>query len=196
MVKGYWQFGTVALIVASAGIVAGCAGGQNNQTQSPTPMSGKDDPAPTPAQVARMIEPNVLGIACLYDPFSPWIWNTEHTQVKGVRIAALYLLGPNSTGVFGDGTIHPRMYLAYKDAQGKLDYKLIKEWSFDTQQAMPFRAKKRVRWGWGYGLFLPLGDMDLTGKDIRLTVSFERIDGLVITGNKKDFRIPAKPEKG
>jgi len=145
---------------------------------------------PTPDEVARMLEPNVLGIRCFYDPFNPWIWNGDHTRVRGVKINALYLQGPNYTGVFGDGTICPRLFVSTRDLRGRLEYRLVKEWAFDVEQAMPFRAKKRMEAGWGYALFLTWGDVDLSGRSIRLTVNFERADGLVISGSKKDFRVP------
>lgn len=137
-----------------------------------------------------MLESNVLGVSCFYDPFNPFIWNSEHTRVQGIKINALYLRGPHYTGVFGDGVIHPKLYVATRDEEGKLTYKLIKEWSLDVNQAMPFRAKKRMKAGWGYALFLNWGDMDLTGQSLRLTVNFERTDGIVISGSKKDFRVP------
>lgn len=155
--------------------------------------SGDPDREPTPEEVARMIEPNVLGVSCFYDPFNPWIWNEDHTQVRGVKIGAMFLLGPESTGVFGDGIILPKLFVSYRNEQGKRAYKLVKEWSFDVDQAMPFRAKRRTRWGWGYALFLPWGDIDLAGRDVRITVSFKRADGLLISGSKKDFRVP-RPE--
>ena len=56
-------------------------------------------------------------------------------------------------------------------------HRLIKEWAFDVEQAMPFRAKKKSRWGWGYGLFLTWNDLDLRGKEVRLVITFERADG-------------------
>lgn len=150
----------------------------------------EDKPDPTPQQVAGMLEPNVLGVACYYDSFNPWIWNEDRTVVRGLKINALYLRGPNSIGVFGDGIIHPKLYVAYHDDQGKLAYKMVKEWTFDVQQAMPFRAKKRTKVGWGYALFLNWGDLNVQGRDVRLIVSFDRADGVMIAGSKKDFKIP------
>jgi hypothetical protein len=69
------------------------------------------------------------------------------------------------------------------------------EWMFDVDEALPFRCKRRMVAGWGYAIFLPWGDMNLAGREIRLTVSFERKDGVVISGSKKDFRVPKPGEK-
>jgi hypothetical protein len=137
-----------------------------------------------------MIEPNVLGVSCFYDPFNPWLWNNEHTQVHGIKINALYLRGPNYTGVFGEGVIRPKLFVQYRDDEGKIQYKLIKEWSYDVDQAMPWRAKKRTKAGWGYCLLLNWGDLNLAGRSVRLTVTFERSDGVSVSGSKKDFKVP------
>jgi hypothetical protein len=171
--------------------LAGC--GQNPGAMSrpadggPSRKAGTD---PSLDEVLRMLEPNVLGVSCFYDPFNPWIWNSEHTRVRGLKINALYLRGPNVTGVFGDGTIQPKMYVGYRDEQGIPQFKLIKEWSFDVQQAMPFRSRRRTRAGWGYSLYLNWGDLNLAGRDIRLTVEFVRNDGIKVPGSRKDFRVP------
>jgi len=56
--------------------------------------------------------------------------------------------------VFGEGVIGPRVVRATLDELGKLQYKLINEWSFDVQQALPFRAKKRMKRDGALRLFL------------------------------------------
>lgn len=176
---------------AMAAVLAGCT--ENGMSPETRPAQGYTPPPghePTPDEVARMLEPNVLGVSCLYDPLSPWIWNSEHTRVCGVKINALYLQGAHYTGVFGDGVIHPKLLIAGRDEKGEVEYRVIKEWEFDVQQAMPFRAKKQTRAGWGYALFLNWGDLNLAGRSVRLIVDFRRSDGIVISGSKKDFRVP------
>lgn len=175
-------------------VLSGCAQNTGSPQTRPAPQasaaSWQGGGEPTPEQVSQMLEPNVLGVSCFYDPFNPWIWNIQHTHVRGIKINALYLRGPNYTGVFGDGVFRPKLYVETRDEQGKQEYKLLKEWTFDVQQAMPFRSKKRMKAGWGYALFLDWGEMDLSGQSVRLTISFERKDGIVISGSKKDFRVP------
>ncbi len=189
-------------------LVAGCAdwdpkAGQDGSVANDRPGGASavnsplapGAPEPTPQEVARMLEPNVLGVSCFYSGLSPWMWNQDRTMVRGIKVGAVFLLGPNSTGVFGDGVIHPRLFAAYRDDQGQQHFQLVKEWTFSVDQAMPFRIKRRTRGGWGYTFFLPWGDLDLSGRDIRLTVSFERSDGMVISGSKKDFRVPKAGEQ-
>ncbi|HSW44087.1 MAG TPA: hypothetical protein VLM89_00780 [Phycisphaerae bacterium] len=149
----------------------------------------------SPDQVAQMpLEKNVTGVAAFYAPYSPWIWNKDRSRIIGIAVNALYLMGPDSLGAFGDGVIRPRMYLleAGDDARQKSP-KLVKEWPFGTQQAMPWRAKKRTAMGWGYGFRLLWGEeLDVSGKEIRMIVSFERTDGKVFHSGQKDFRVPPR----
>ena len=167
---------------------------------APGPTSTPDSTGPstpagaaTPEQVAQMpLEPNVVSIATYYTPYNPWLWTPDRSRVRGIIINAFYLGGPKNLGVFGDGVIRPTMYLLDTSQQSKQPPRLLKEWSFDPNQAMPFRAKKQTAMGWGYGR-LPLvwGDeLDLGGKEIRITVSFERRDGAIVHSGKKDFRVP------
>jgi hypothetical protein len=86
--------------------------------------------------------------------------------------------------------------VAHRDEQGQVQFQLAKEWSLDVQQAMPFRSKKRAHAGWAYALFLNWGELDLQGRLVRLVVEFERADGLVVTGSKKDFRVPSPGKNG
>ena len=189
--RGSAKKACVALLAAL--VICGCSenpGWQQEGEPQPAGLFGQKSSTPTPDEVARMLEPNVLGVSCFYDPLNPWLWNTDHTRVRGLRISALYLRGPNYTGVFGDGVIRPKLFVAYRDEEGAEKYRLVKEWEFDVEAALPFRAKRRMRAGWGYGLFLDWDDLDLSGRSIRLIVQFERADGIVISGSKKDFRFP------
>jgi len=147
-------------------------------------------------EVMRMpLEKNVVSIASFYDPYNPWRWSEDHSRIQGIVIKALYLVGPNSLGVFGDGVIRPRMYLLDTSKSNPQPPKLLKEWSFNPEEAMPLRAKKRTAMGWGYRFDLLWGDeFNLVGKEIRMIVTFERADGTVCHSNKKDYRVPTSAQ--
>lgn len=146
-----------------------------------------------PDQVARMAEPDVTAIYASYDPYESWILTDDRARVRGIKIGALYLIGKEGKGVFGKGVIRPRLYLREEDPDGQISYRLIKQWSFDMQEAMPFRSKRKTLVGWGYSLFLTWDDLqvDLTGEDIRIVVGFERADGIRIGSRGTNFRVPA-----
>jgi len=182
-----WAAGSVfSGMMLLAGLAAGC---------QPHPLGGQPGQRLTAAQLANMpLEKNVTGVAAFYAPYSPWIWNDDRSKVIGIVINPLYLVGPDSLGVFGDGVIEPRIYVLEGPPGSDVKTpRLVKEWFFDPQQALQWRAKKRTVWGWGYVLWLIWGDeLDLAGKEIRITVSFERSDGKVFHSGKKDYLVPAR----
>jgi len=137
------------------------------------------------------LEQNIVRVAAYYPSLNPWIWNDARTHVRGIVISALYLEGPDILGVFGDGIIRPRLYLCDPAGAADTQVQLIKEWSFDVEEAHPFRSTKRTLLGNGYRFHLIWGDeLDLSGQSIRMVVVFERRDRTMIYSGKKDFRVP------
>ncbi|NLX12756.1 MAG: hypothetical protein GXY44_03765 [Phycisphaerales bacterium] len=147
---------------------------------------------PTPDEVLRMpVEWNVNAIAVFFNPHSSWIWTEDRSRIQGLFINSLYLLGHNGKGVFGDGVIRPRLFVIETAPDGTKKQTLFKEWSFDVDEAMPFRVKRQAALGWGYGLLpLDLEEADLGGRDIRVVVSFERSDGRIVNHRGNSFRVP------
>lgn len=166
---------------------------QTQPKSKPKASQSPDRYTPSTEAVVNMkLEPNVLNVAAYYAPYNPWVWTNDRSRVRGIIISALYLGGPDVLGVFGDGIIQPRLYVLEPDENDVKQPKLTVEWAFDPAQALPFRAKKRTAMGWGYGMRLLWSeDLDLSGKDIRMTVSFERRDGRTVHSGKKDFKVPS-----
>jgi hypothetical protein len=179
-----------ALPVVCLAVFLGCEAPPGQPAHGGTTQHANYRP-PSVEQVLAMRDPNVVGVAALYDSMNPWLWTENRARVRGVYIKVLYLSGPHSRGVFGDGIIRPKMYVLETDEQGDGDWELAREWEFDVEAALPFRAKREVMLGWGYGLIpLPWGDMDMAGREIRVIVEFERLDGHIVSSGKKDFRVP------
>lgn len=146
-------------------------------------------------EVARMpTEPSVVSIVAFYKSTAPWLWNADRTRVSGIYVSALYLLGPKGLGVFGDGIIRPRMFVVETGKDGKRQTKLVKEWAFNVEEAVPFRAKEKKTLGWGYGLPLPFGHLDVSGREIQMVICFERSDGRLVTSSKQTFLVPKSTE--
>lgn len=172
-----WAVATMLIVL----MVSGCRGRNRKEKVSRNP---------TPEQVAQMLETNIVNVHAYIDAINCWVWNEDRTAPRGIVIKALYLEGP-SGGVFGDGIIRPKLFVAYRDDEGKRRWHLAKEWSYDVEDAMPFRTKKRFMAGWGYQLYLVWGDeLDLTGQEVRLIVEFERRDGIVVRSGKTDRKVP------
>lgn len=137
--------------------------------------------------------PNITGIVPIYGMY-PWLWNRERTRVVGISVGGLFLKGPDGKGVFGDGVIHPRLYEMRRNADtGRKEPRLIEEWTFDNEQALPWRSKEpKGPLGWGYGLRLVWNEgLDLGSREVRLVISFESSNGHVVTSSPKDMIIPA-----
>ena len=142
-------------------------------------------------KVARMpTEPNILNVVAVYNPYTPWLWTEDKARARGIYIGGLYLIGPNWQGVFGDGVIKPRLYVMERQPDGTKAPVLVKEWSFGVEEVLPFRGKMRSKLGWGYGLPLDWGDLNLGGREIRVVVAFEGSDAQIVTSAKKDLIVP------
>lgn len=161
----------------------------------------KDSLAPvkaTASETERMTaDPTVTRVVAYYDPFNPWMWDESRSQVKGIVVNRLYLAGgTDGLGVFGDGTIRPRVFILDNDRTNPKPPRLLKEWSFNVEQALPFRRTTRSVQGQSYSLPLAFDPgTDLAGKEVRIIVTFERSDGMVVQSGKKDFRVPGTPGK-
>lgn len=184
-----WRKGSRAItrfaVAAAPLILAGAC-------QAPPPATPKPGTLLTHQQTSNMpLEKDIREVAAFYDPYMPWIWNDDRSKIRGLVVNALYLIGPNSLGAFADGIIRPRLYLL-EGPVGREQPQLLKEWSFDPDGMLEWRSRKRTAMGWGYKLPLVWGDeIDLRGKSIRITISFERVDGRIVHSSKKDFRLPA-----
>lgn len=178
----------VVLVAAGALLAAGCV----QPGQGP---AARPDDAMTHAAARIPTEPNVVSAVAFYKSMSPWLWNADQTKVSGIYVSALYLLGPKSLGVFGDGTIRPRMFVVEPGKDGRKHTRQIKEWSFNVEEAIPFRAKEKRTLGWGYGIPLGFGDdLDVSGREIQMVICFERNDGRLVTSSKQTFLVPQSKE--
>jgi len=125
----------------------------------------------------------------------PWLnFERPPRDIPGGFKFTLYLRGADSAqGVFGDGTIHIDMYrVDDDDAPDGTKRTHVRRWSFDTEQAHPYRAKREVRFGRAYGFRLDWGGSNVLGHEIMIIASFERFDGRIIYSQPKYLKVPPK----
>lgn len=159
-----------------------------------TSAETKETLSPEARRVMQMpTDPNIIQVGHYYTFHRHWIWTRDQSRVNGTWISALYLFGNKEKGVFGDGIIRPRLYQHVKNERGGVEFQLIKEWAFDVDEARPFRCVKPSFQGYGYKLPLSWGDLDLSGKEVRMIVTFERRDGRPVESSKKDLIVPGQP---
>lgn len=177
----------VILLLVLPLLAAGCVTTtKGHREQAPA------QPLPSVDKVSKMIDPDVVGVAAFYNSFDPWMWDEGHERPCGIIVPGLYLMGTNSKSVFGDGIIRPRLYVQETNQKGESKWTLAKEWDLDVDKAMPFRSRRQTLVGWGYRLHLPWDELSqLSGRQIRMVIEFERKDGTRLASSKKDFRVPA-----
>lgn len=141
--------------------------------------------------ITPSVSTDIVQVATLYSP-EPWLnFDPVPTDVPGGLRFTLYLAPTGSPkGVFGDGTIHVEMHRVDRTADGKAEIALVRKWSFTTDEARVYRARDKRRLGWGYGMRLDWGDVDVLGREIMVIVSFERKDGRTVRGRPKYFQVP------
>ncbi len=134
----------------------------------------------------------IIGVTS-YWTTKPWLsFDTPPTNIPGGFKFVLYLTGANSRlGVFGDGLVHVDMYRIDRSATGgKSDRQHVRRWSFTTEEAYAYRARRAYRLGHGYGFRLDWGAAAVLGEEIMVVPAFERKDGQTIFGQPKYLKVP------
>ena len=130
-------------------------------------------------------------------PGSPWLSfdDAGDPNPEGFKVNVYLVSAANGRGVFGDGNIIVTMYSLPErqpDGASPSESKLEKRWILTPEDCMPFRATRRTVMGFGYGLRLDWGDVDVLGKTVVITIAFERRDGTIIKSQPQTFRVPPR----
>lgn len=130
-------------------------------------------------EARKNTEQAILDVVAYYTTPIRWRYTPDRTRVHGVIVGALYLMGPHGKGVFGDGDIHPQLFVRdpnIRDPQKQ--WQLVKEWRFTCEEMMPMRTASPSIQGNGYMLPLDWGDLDLSNRQILIVVGYHRTDGM------------------
>ncbi len=140
------------------------------------------------------VSPDIIRVSTFYNKQNPWLnFDRPPRPVPGGVKFTVYLSSPDTAlGVFGDGVIHVDLFRVDSDADGDPVQTPLRRWSFDKDQAYPYRVRRKSRLGWAYGFRLPWGEVDVLGKEVMFLVSFERRDGRVIYGQPVRLKVPRK----
>jgi hypothetical protein len=112
-------------------------------------------------------------------------------RIDGVSFAVYLEDAERPKGVFGTGVIVVEMYRLDHDEQGQEKPVLVKRWELPREQAYPYRAKKEVGMGWGYGFRLFWDqDVDVAGKQVVMLVKYIREDGRVVASSRQPLKVP------
>lgn len=179
--------GCAGLLLAA--LAAGCGpnGGASGGQRVPTTQSIREE-------ALKNAETIVLRVVAYYQPPYRWSWTEDKSRVIGLGIGSLYLEGPKGKGVFGDGTLHAKLYVRDRQALRPQDqYRLLKEWSFEPEDLFLWRTRKPTIQGNGYMLPLNWADLnvDLDNQEIRVIIGYTRSDGLSVPPSTKDLLVPS-----
>jgi hypothetical protein len=131
-------------------------------------------------------------ITAVYQFFAqdPWLRNTEG-RVIGITSSVYFHSGATEKGAFVPGTVLCWVYEFDRRPDGTLERKLVNVWELSEQEAMGYRVRRQSQMGYAYGFFFtwPPG-VDVSGKTIEIMFGYERLDGKMITGAARRFKVP------
>lgn len=162
-----------AALLAFASFIAGC-GDPNKSVISTSPME---------ADVFQIVK---------FFPAQMWQRRALNDVNPNGFVVTVYLIsGKTQKGAFGDGTINVELRVARHDDKGRKTYEPVHAWSLDPDQALPYRVKREAILGWSYmlHLFWP-DDADVLGKEVSITLSYERSDGATVRTRPHHNRVP------
>lgn len=170
-------FGVLCSIFA---LVCGCGGPRSYKSAADVP-----------------VESDITQVKKFYSA-SPWLSFDEagDPNPEGFKVAVYLISARTGKGAFGDGDIEVTIYSHPKARRGgkPTEPVLEKRWILSTKDAMPFRAKVEHVMGFGYGLRLNWGGVDLLGKTVSVHIDYRRTDGRLIRSQPKWLRIPPRFE--
>lgn len=115
---------------------------------------------------------------------------------EGMKIAYYAVSArPPNKGAYADGLIRIKMYAVEEQEDGPPQGRLVKVWEYTPDEAWGWRSAKESVMGWGYQFFLNWGDADVYGKEIRLVPEFVRLDGKLVRGSPRSFKVPPRRQE-
>lgn len=161
----------------------------------PNPALGDEDrPEPKVTMVSDKERSDIVQVAT-FVPTNPWlVFDPLDGRIDGfkctVYLGALLKNQPDGKkdgikGFFGDGTIIVQLFQDATKPGERTKMTLAHSWELSPDDAYPWRAREMSLLGWGYGLRLQWPkELDLSGKNIAILVSYRRTDGRLISSSK------------
>ncbi len=172
----------VACLLLLAATHSGCEAPQPFATPPRGDASAEVDAARVPTR------DDIVAIRQFWSQL-PWLRRGE--RIVGFQ-ATLYLIsGETSRGAFAPGRIVAWLYEVPPGATTDEERKLLHVWELDSQQSLGYRVRREAVMGYHYGFVLTWEDqVEVSGKLVDIVFGYERLDGRVILGAPKRFRVP------
>jgi hypothetical protein len=173
--------------------VAGSAPSESRPVRLQWPWQGGRPAQSDPERIAKAPTiSDIVRVLPFYD-LAPWLTHPEAESFKplGIRIRSLFLISDKTQkGVFGDGTLRMVLYRIRREPGEPPIRQKVHEWSFDPEQAVPYRVAKETFLGYGYQFDLVWPeDLQLGGSELALVIEYLRSDGKVVRADPKYFKV-------
>lgn len=117
-----------------------------------------------------------------------FVWDAD--RPSGVVMSVYLVSAESQKGVFGRGPIEVTIH-ELRHGRGGVERATVHTWRLTESDAMGFRVRKRSVLGYYYGLMLKWPkELDLSGREIELTISYTRGDGRVVSTAPIRRRVP------
>ena len=184
-----------ALAAALSLCVCGCQM-QPKRSASPSTILGNPSDAPRTEYVDAASVPTRDDIVAIHHfwPQVPWLRNSSN-EVVGFRVPVYFVSGETEKGAFVPGRIFVWVYRIERLASGELERDPAHIWEFNESEAMGYRVRKLASTGYYYGFMLNWPpNLDLAGHEIEVEFGYERLDGRLVLGAARRFKVPVPPD--
>lgn len=158
-------------------------------------MGRKSQEAPAPTIDPTKIEArdDVVRISQFWGQ-DPWIKDPATGRVTGISVATYFVSSGTEKGVFVKGDVQVTVNWLRANLHGQVERTPVYEWRLNESQSTSFRVRKKAIMGYYYGLVLKWPDeIDLSGKQIEIQISYLRQDGGTVKSAPRSFRVEPTP---
>lgn len=121
----------------------------------------------------------------------PWFHDSDG-KVIGFTVRTYFVSGETDKGVFVPGRITVTMNVLERSLEGGFDQTFAHRWTFSEREAASFRyvTDRVALLGDSYGFVLRWPpDLELMGRRIDVQFTYERTDGRIIAGPRRQFQV-------
>ncbi len=195
--RGLKFSGVVAILLPMA--TGGCAMFERPKASPPPPRILGQTQARKPGK--KEIDPTRVrtrdDIVEIYQPWpqTPWLYD-EFGRVVGFRVRTYFISGTTQKGAFVPGTIVIKLSEVHRLPGGRYQRIALHTWEFSERDALGYRIRRLALTGYSYGFVLRWPqELDLAGKTIEIAFYYRRLNGSVVRGLPRRFRVPVSGER-
>lgn len=132
---------------------------------------------------------DITAVYCFYAR-DPWLRDNDGIVI-GFKASVYFHSAATERGAFVPGKILVWLYTVERQPDGRYAREFVHGWEMDEKEAMRWRVRYERKLGnqYGFPLRWPPG-IDLVNQQVEIVFGYERLDGRVIEGTPRRFRVP------